>query len=59
MEPSIKNIGDITYSSELTLDIEDVKGLIRTNKVATQRRLIYVAKDYLGGSINQVLIKGG
>ena len=42
MEHYIKNIGDITYMSELTLDIRDVKGSIRTIREAFQRRLIYV-----------------
>jgi len=33
MENYIKYITDITYQSELTLDIKDVKGLIRTNNL--------------------------
>ena len=30
MDYSIKNVTDITYQSELILDIKDVKDLIRT-----------------------------
>ena len=45
----LTNISDITYMSELTLDIFDVKGQIRTNKVAIQRRILDMAdvKDVL------------
>ena len=33
MEINFKNISDITYMSELTLDIKDVKGLISVHKL--------------------------
>jgi hypothetical protein len=33
METAIKNVCDITYLSELILDIEDVKDLIRTDNL--------------------------
>jgi hypothetical protein len=37
MEHYIENVTDITYMSELILDIKDVKGLIRTHNLLTLR----------------------
>jgi len=42
MEMHIKIQGDITYKSELILDIKDVKDLIRTYNLRSLRSVNYV-----------------
>ncbi len=46
MEHYIVRIGDITYLSELILDIFDVKDSMRTDRATIQRRTAYFVPKF-------------
>ncbi len=53
MEFTIDYLSDITYKCELTLDIKDVKGLIRANNL--RRTLCSVSYALIKGEIQWLI----